>query len=277
MTQTRWFSGTAIPTVLSVPIVNPTDPVIVPLITGLPASYPFEITVDPGVYSGTSLIQEEMLVTGAPVSNGNGTWTLPVTRGWDGSTVQPHSANAVVVHTTSGKDSNDARSHIDNSAGVHGITGNVVGDTDTQTLSNKTLNGVLCTGWPTVAAGVADKAYVDNETTRAETAEGANATAIASEVTRAEAAEAANATAIAAEVTRAEGAETTNATAITTANSALTAAKAAANAISINAVTATGGWTSGGTSSYVWFNQVYADITALKNELAALKAAVALL
>lgn len=54
------------------------------------------------------------------------------------------------------------------------------------------------------------------ETTRAEAAEAANATAITNETTRAEAAEAANAAAVVTERTRAETAEAANATAIAT-------------------------------------------------------------
>jgi hypothetical protein len=202
MTQSRYFSGIALPTILAAPIDNnPASDPIVPLITGLPTSYPFEISVDLGIYSGTNLVQEGMLVTSAPVANTGaltGTWTLPVTRGIDGTTIQAHSANAVVAHTALAQDDNDTRYHVDNSAGVHGITGNVVGDTDTMTLSNKTLNGALCTGWPTVAAGVADKAYVDNSASTAATATAAVATTAAL-----------NAAAISGEVTRAEAAETT--------------------------------------------------------------------
>ena len=60
----------------------------------------------------------------------------------------------------------------------------------------------------------ANKKAVENEATRAKTAEGTNATAISDEATRAKAAEKANADAIAAETTRAETAEKANADAI---------------------------------------------------------------
>lgn len=60
----------------------------------------------------------------------------------------------------------------------------------------------------------ANKKAVEEEATRAKTAEGTNATAISNEATRAKAAEKANADAIAAETTRAETAEKANADAI---------------------------------------------------------------
>lgn len=60
----------------------------------------------------------------------------------------------------------------------------------------------------------ANKKAVEDEATRAKTAEGTNATAISDEATRAKAAEKANADAIAAEITRAETAEKANADAI---------------------------------------------------------------
>lgn len=61
----------------------------------------------------------------------------------------------------------------------------------------------------------ANKKAVEDEATRAKTAEGTNATAISDEATRAKAAEKANADAIATETTRAETAEKANADAIT--------------------------------------------------------------
>lgn len=65
--------------------------------------------------------------------------TLTIVRGIDGSSGQAHSAGAVVRHMAIGRDYREANTHIETSSAVHGITGLVVGTTDTQTLTNKTL------------------------------------------------------------------------------------------------------------------------------------------
>jgi len=64
---------------------------------------------------------------------------------------------------------NAVDTHNDLTSGVHGVTGNVVGTTDTQTLSNKTLGSDLAAGGfkvsglatPTNNADAATKSYVD--------------------------------------------------------------------------------------------------------------------
>ena len=66
--------------------------------------------------------------------------TLTIVRGRDGSSGVAHSAGAVVRHMAIGRDYREANTHIEASSGVHGLTGSVVGTSDTQTLTNKTID-----------------------------------------------------------------------------------------------------------------------------------------
>ena len=80
----------------------------------------------------------EEIVDVTVYSSGN---TLTITRNIDGSTGQAHSAGAVVRHMAIGRDYQEANDHIEAASGVHGLAVGVavVGDTATQTLTNKTL------------------------------------------------------------------------------------------------------------------------------------------
>ena len=66
--------------------------------------------------------------------------TLTVVRGYDGSTGKTHTSGAKVRHMAIGEDMRNAASHIEATA-AHGATGAVVGTTNTQTLTNKTISG----------------------------------------------------------------------------------------------------------------------------------------
>lgn len=92
----------------------------------------------------------EEIVDVTVYSSGN---TLTITRGIDGSTGQSHSAGAVVRHMAIGRDYQDANNHIEASTNVHGLTSGaaVVGDTTTQTLTNKTLTSPTITGTGAIA------------------------------------------------------------------------------------------------------------------------------
>jgi hypothetical protein len=95
----------------------------------------FTIVIDPD----TSLeeIVDVYSASTNPVSANN----LTVVRGADSTSAQSHAAGAVVRHMVIGRDLREPNTHVNTSSGVHGIAGNVVGDTDTQTLTNKTMDG----------------------------------------------------------------------------------------------------------------------------------------
>jgi hypothetical protein len=66
--------------------------------------------------------------------------TLTIVRGRDGSSGVAHSAGAAVRHMAIGRDYREANLHIEAASGVHGLSGSVVGTTDTQTLTGKTIS-----------------------------------------------------------------------------------------------------------------------------------------
>lgn len=124
----RYYSSIAQPTTLALNLTAASTTVEVTASVGYPASTPFVVAID----FGSAL--EELV----QVDNASGTtWT--VTRGIGGTSAQDHSSGATVRHVAYGQDFADSRTHENSMSGVHGVTGDIVGTTSTQTLTNKTL------------------------------------------------------------------------------------------------------------------------------------------
>lgn len=96
----------------------------------LPAA-PFVITID------RNLLSEEKAVVTAV---GTGLNTLTVTRGFDGTLPVAHAQSAVVEHTISATEMQWFMDHI-YSLAAHGVSSQIVGADEPQTLTNKVING----------------------------------------------------------------------------------------------------------------------------------------
>lgn len=160
MAQARFFSSTAQPTTLTASISNTNTSIPLAATTGFPVQFPYTLALDYG-----NSLEELVDVSSVAGLNAN------VTRAVDGTTAASHSAGAPVRHVSSARDFNAFYVHLGSTSGVHGITGNVVGDTDTQTLTNKTLASPTITGTvsgtPTYTGGTMTGTWNTNVTFQA--------------------------------------------------------------------------------------------------------------
>jgi hypothetical protein len=141
----RYYSSTASEKTLSSAVASTDTEIGLNSTTGLPASYPFTLVLNPDTAS-----EEIVLVTGAGAVK-----TYAVTRGLDtyqgvtggnGTSKTDHSSGDKVKHMVTARDLQEPQTHMDAASGVHGVTGSVVGTSDTQTLTNKSLTSPTITG-----------------------------------------------------------------------------------------------------------------------------------
>lgn len=135
MANAYFYSNTAIQTTLTGSISAGATTLSVGAVTGFPGSFPYVLALDYG-----SASEELVTVTAAAGLN------LTVTRAFGGTSAQSHSLGAVVRHVYNSVDATDFRTHEAATAAIHGVTGALVGTSDTQTLTNKTLNGAALSG-----------------------------------------------------------------------------------------------------------------------------------
>jgi hypothetical protein len=103
--------------------------VTVTSLAGFPALFPYVVAVERGTAG------EELVL----VTNASGA-TAQITRGYGGTTAKAHAIGVPFEHVVDATDADEANAHVNASGGVHGVSGTLVGATDSQVLTNKTLS-----------------------------------------------------------------------------------------------------------------------------------------
>jgi len=128
----REYKGAATPCTIVSTITSSSTTISISDATNWPTGS-FSIVIDPGLAG-----EEKLLIT----SRTSTTLTV-TTRGYDNTTASAHTTGAIIYPVPTAIDFDEANSHVNSTAGttgIHGLTGALVGTTDTQTLTNKSLS-----------------------------------------------------------------------------------------------------------------------------------------
>jgi len=142
----RSYAGNAKPALLTVILNGTTAALTITCddLTNYPtgANGPFFVVVDRGQ------VTEEKILCASRTGNVLTVYDTGLVngRGADQTTVAPHLVGAELEHIFTATDADEANSHVNSASNVHSVTGSVVGTTDTQTLTNKTLTDVTIDG-----------------------------------------------------------------------------------------------------------------------------------
>lgn len=146
MANSRFYSSTALETQLNGNINNSAVTITLASNVGFPGTLPFTLALD---YNAAN---EELVEVTA------GTNPYTITRAIDGTSATSHNTGATVRHVSSARDFTDSRTHEAAVSGVHGVAGTIVGTSDTQTLTNKTLTS------PTINSGALSGTFTGTHT-----------------------------------------------------------------------------------------------------------------
>lgn len=103
---------------------------------------PFYVVIDRGQVTEEKILCVSRSGNTLTVYNSGGTNG----RASDDTSISAHNTNAVIEHVFTATDADEANLHVNSSSAVHGLTGSVVGTSDTQTLTNKTLSNATLSG-----------------------------------------------------------------------------------------------------------------------------------
>lgn len=136
----RYYSSTASEKQLSAAVAPADNDIALNSTAGLPPSYPFTLVIDPdGPGEEIVLVSGPSSVSGKTYRVYRGSDQYQGVAGGNGTNRTDHVNGTTVKHMITARDLQEPQTHMDASSGVHGVTGSVVGTSDYQILTNKTI------------------------------------------------------------------------------------------------------------------------------------------